>query len=176
MNQSNIIEKSNHQKAIEHAYDKGYRSDKNGNIISPFSKKPLKLSSNSKYYRFCIRMNGIRVSISVHKFIGYQKYGQNAFAKNIEIRHLDDISTNNCLSNIGIGTHKQNMMDKSSEKRFKISINAAKNKRKFSDSIVKEIRKKRKSGYSYKQLMKEYNISSKGTMSYIINNKYKTIV
>ena len=33
-----------------------------------------------------------------------------------------------------------------------------------------------KQGWTYTQLMKEFNISSKGTMSYIINNKYQTML
>jgi len=31
-------------------------------------------------------------------------------------------------------------------------------------------------GVSYNELMIKYDISSKGTLSYIINNKYKTVV
>lgn len=115
-----------------------------------------------------------RINILVCKLVAYQKFGLRLFGKNIEIRHLDGNSLNNRENNIAIGTHSQNMFDIPKEIRIRSSINASSKTRKFSDCLIKEIKDKHSLGVSYKTLMKEYNISSKGTMSFIIHNKYVT--
>ena len=68
------------------------------------------------------------------------------------------------------------MMDVPQDIRMSNAINASKETRKFSDNIVSEIKYKKSIGYTYKQLMDEYNISSKGTLWYILNTEYKTVI
>lgn len=60
------------------------------------------------------------------------------------------------------------MFDFPKEFRVKRSSNANK---KYSDEVVLNIKSDREKGMSYKELMNKYNISSKGTLSYIINNR-----
>ena len=79
---------------------------------------------------------------------------------------MDSNSLNNSWDNLKIGTHSDNMMDQSKEIRINKASNAHK---KYSDELVIEIKADRDSGYSYKDLMLKYNISSKGTLSNIIN-------
>ena len=43
--------------------------------------------------------------------------------------------------------------------------------KKYPDDIVSLIKSDREKGMSYKELMNKYNILSKGTLSYIINNR-----
>ena len=43
--------------------------------------------------------------------------------------------------------------------------------KKYSDELVEAIKHDKTSGMSYKDLMAKYNISSKGTISYIINKR-----
>jgi hypothetical protein len=43
--------------------------------------------------------------------------------------------------------------------------------KKYSDDTVLKIQMDRQNGMSYKELMYKYNISSKGTLNYIINNR-----
>ena len=74
-------------------------------------------------------------------------------------------STDNTYDNIGIGTSSDNMMDIPKEKRI---INAS-NPTHDHESIIQD----RKNGYSYKELMEKYGISSKGTISFIINKALK---
>ena len=47
--------------------------------------------------------------------------------------------------------------------------------RKFTDKEVEEIREDYKLLRSYKKIMELWNINSKGTLHYILNNNYITI-
>ena len=66
------------------------------------------------------------------------------------------------------GSHSDNMNDVPKEVRMKAASNANK---KYSDELVEAIKHDKTSGMSYKDLMAKYNISSKGTISYIINKR-----
>jgi hypothetical protein len=175
------MELSKHDELIKFAYSKGYDFTMEGDIIGPSGKKlKLQITKNNngvKYYRFGVKTKqNEKRNVNVHRFIAYHKFGNKIHEPGMYVRHLDNDSLNNSYDNIGIGTASDNQMDRPEEERMACSINAATKRRKFSDKEIEEIRKKHKNGSSYKTLMKEYNISSKGTISYIINNKYKTVV
>ena len=95
---------------IVEAKKKGYYCDKEGNIFSVKKKIALRKSNQNRYW-FCIRYYGKRVSIPVHRFVGYLKFGDESFKEGIEVRHLDNNSLNNSWDNIDIGTHSENMND-----------------------------------------------------------------
>ena len=164
-------------RAIILAFQKGYTPLKNGNIIGT-SGKPLSLNKKDTrgYLVFGVRNYKKRETIKIgfHRFIAYCKYGDKLFEDNIEVRHLDGNKENNNWDNIEIGTHSQNMFDKDEEVRLTQAIKASNNIRKFSDEQMEDIYKDRETGMTYKEIMKKYNISSKGTLSYMINTKYKT--
>ncbi len=162
------------------AYTKGYRVQEDGRVIGAsgiFLKLQKKIRHRVEYYRFGIKnLDNMKRNVDVHRLAGYQKFGEDALKKGIEVRHLNNISLDNSEDNIDIGTARDNRMDIPPEVRMKRSIHASSKKRKFSDDIMEEIREKKRNGATYKQLMEEYDISSKGTMSHIINNKYVTKV
>lgn len=147
------------------AVEKGYEVV-NGEVISPFSGKPRKLHIDTRgYYRFTIRNNeNVTVSVNVHRLVAYQKYGDDLFEEGIEVRHRDGNQLNNLDENILIGTHSQNMMDKPKEQRI---IDAGNHSRKHPHKEIIEYYKKVK---SYKKVMEKFKISSKGTISFIINS------
>jgi len=78
------------------------------------------------------------------------------------VRHLDGNPLNNRVENIEIGTNSDNMMDIPKAVRITKSSHPT-----HTHQMIIEDRKK---GYSYSQLMGKYNISSKGTISFIIKN------
>lgn len=151
------------------AKSKGYYTDKNGNVYS--SKKKIALRKTQERYNFTIRYYGQRVTIAVHKFVAYLKYGDKIFNDGIEVRHLDSNSLNNTWDNIAIGTHSENMMDMSKNNRIKKAIKAAKKIRKFSDVEVQQILKDRGLGMTYDNLCLKYN-TSKSTLNYFFNKAY----
>lgn len=77
------------------------------------------------------------------------------------IRHLDGNSLNNKEENIEIGTNSDNMFDIPEKVRIKKSALA---NRIYSNELIKQIRSDKHLGLSYKDLMKKYNIKSKGTL------------
>jgi hypothetical protein len=143
------------------AFEKGYRIDRDGNIIGLKGHK-LKLTIDGGYYKFSFRYMGKNPNIKVHRFQAFMKYGEKIYESEIITRHLNDIKTDNSWDNILIGTHSDNMMDKSPELR-KLCASHPKYCHK---SIIKD----HKEGLSYNKIMDKYGISSKGTVSFIINN------
>ena len=173
---------SKQNQSIILAAEKGYKVVK-GQVFNPKGKLVngyLRCGNNGeiKYHHFSIVIsphpNKKTFSIRTHNLVAFQKFGESVFQKGIQVRHLDGNSLNNLEENIEIGSQSDNMMDRPKELRLKLAINASSKKRKFSDLTMQEIRDKNKAGIGYTQLMKDYSISSKGTLSYIINNEYKT--
>ena len=165
------------------AYNQGYRvyDGKIINIYTGNTRSPHLMSKGSGYYiyRFSIRPSNAkytRCSVYVHQLLAYQKYGMKAFEDGVVVRHLDGNSLNNMDENVVIGSQSDNMMDRSPDKRLEHSIKASTTVRKFSDEVVAKIKHLRQEGYTYKQLMDEFNISSKGTLHYILNTEYQTKV
>lgn len=165
MNESNFY--------IVEAYNKGYRAIK-GRVYNP---KGIALSlreTDSGYLDFGYYRKGKgKIRLRVHRLIAYQKYGDDIFKKGIECRHFDGNSKNNDDDNILIGSHSQNMMDRPSKIRLAQSIiacEAAKRKTtKYDDKEVEKIKEMYNRTKSYKKVMELFNITSKGTLHYIIN-------
>lgn len=144
------------------AIEKGYTITEEGDIVSPYGK--IKGCTCKGYKTFKIDTGGRKfINIRVHRLQAYQKYGEKIYEKGIEVRHLDNISTNNSWENIAIGTHSENMLDKPKEVRVK---NAQKASLKYDKIAIREFHQIDR---SYKKTMEKFNISSKGTLSDILN-------
>ena len=167
---------SQSQQLVIHANQKGYHST-DGKIYSPFRSEPLSLcSSTNGYLYFCVSFKGKSKKVFVHQLVAYEKYGEKAFDACVVVRHLDGNPKNNKKSNIAIGTQRDNMLDRPSEARKKQAIKASAKLRKFSDTEVEKIRSAWKNGAGYGELMQLFEISSKGSLHFILNNEYKTKV
>lgn len=147
--------------------DKGYSVDINGNVFNKDGKQLSIGKSKKGYLSFNIKIEkgGNATRSFVHRLQAYQKFGDKIFEQGIVVRHLNGISTDNSYDNIGIGTHSQNSLDIPKEKRI---INASNPIHNHVDII-----NDRKNGYTYKELMCKYGITSKGTLSFIINKSLK---
>lgn len=156
------------EKIIEF-FNKGYRITLEGEIFNKSNNKMngfVNKQSSRRNYKtrvFGMKFNKESYPMPYHKLQAYIKFGDKIFEKEIEVRHLDGNSLNNSFSNIGIGTHSENMMD----------INSNIRKSKASKASLKynhqQILCDRNSGMSYQDIMIKHNISSKGTLSFIIN-------
>jgi hypothetical protein len=111
-------------------------------------------------------------AILAHRFIAYQKFGNKIFDKTLMIRHLNGNSLDNSWDNLELGTNQDNQMDIPKDKRIQRSSKGGKASKKFSFEEIDQIREEHQSGLSYSELMIKWNISSKGTMSHIINHEY----
>jgi len=154
-------------------FQKGYRVNEEGDVISPKGLKP-KLRVDTRGYLCCTvstnHINGYqeRYPLLVHRLVAYQKYGDKLFQAGLEVRHKDGEKLNNSFDNILIGTHTQNMMDIPSDQRLKRSLHAALCHRKYPHEEV--ILEYERTG-SYKKTMKRFGITSKGTLHNILNGR-----
>jgi len=164
---------SKKDKVLLIAYEKGYRVI-NGEVISPSGQilKPYLSYTKGEYKRLEFKVE--KMNVAVHRLAAYQKYGKELFRDGIEVRHKDGNSLNNSDDNILIGTKSENALDKLPKVRKRAAIQASNKIRRFSDDEMKEIKKKYNEVRSYKKVMREFGISSKGTLHYILNNKYQT--
>jgi hypothetical protein len=148
------------------ATERGYRVLPCGSILSPHRKTEGETISgwnDGGYLFFTIRNNDRFIKVSVARLQALQKFGENlVYDESLEVRHLNGNSLDNSESNIGIGTHSDNMMDKHPEVRKRLASEAGK---KHDHAGIIEAHK---SGMSYKRIMAEFGISSKGTISFII--------
>jgi hypothetical protein len=146
------------------AYKLGYRVKENGDLIG-LRGKPIGSVCNG-YHRFKIRKNNGYINCLTHRLQAYQKYGEEIYKYGIVCRHLNGNPLDNSINNIAIGTQSDNMMDRKPEDRLAHSRLASSYNQKHNPDIIKEYYAKEK---SYKKTMAHFNISSKGTLHYILN-------
>lgn len=159
---------------IEEAINKGYSIDTNGNVFGPRGIVKLRKATHG-YYVFSY--NGGRfktITISVHRYQAFHKFGDKIFEKGLSVRHLDGDELNNEWGNLELGTHSENMMDKPQQQRLSHAIDSSTHIRRFSDQEVGEIRDFYKKKKSYKETMEKFGIASKGSLHFLLNNQYQT--
>lgn len=153
------------------AKEKGYYVDKQGNAFSPRGNM-VGTRGEDPYMYFGIRISKTKVvKVYIHRLQAHQKFGDAIFDENIEVRHLNGNSFDNSYDNIAIGTPSENSMDKPADKRQRASLIASDKLKVYSDEMVLEIQLMRNAGLTYSELMKKYNISSKGTLNYILKKR-----
>lgn len=150
------------------AYDKGYRINVVGQVISPQGKiRKLKVG-HAGYLIFNIADGQRRQPVLVHKLASHQWYGP--CPDGMEVRHVNGNKLNNSQENLIYGTHQENMLDIPPEIRYRSAKIGARVVRKLSQDEAEELRKDRDDGMNYKQLMNKYSLA-KSTVSYIVNKK-----
>lgn len=151
-------------------FNRGYRIDKCGQLFNPQGIKVAGSINNDGYRSTGGKFEGKKKHILFHRFVAYCKFGDKLYNKDMVVRHLDGNKLNNSWDNIAIGTSQENSMDKPQEMRIRVSSNA--NKR-HSDKKVEDIIKCHNEGLPYSEIMKKFGITSKGTLSFIINKRLK---
>jgi len=153
------------------AHDKGYKVI-NGEVISPFSDNPRAIQQDDKgRLHFSIRTGVVKNGkwqsgkVNVARFVAYKKFGNQIFEEDMFVYHKDGDLKNFSEDNICIGTLSEAQMSKKEEVRIAAATKASPKKHDHEKIINMH-----KEGLSYKQIMTETGIKSKGTISFIINN------
>ena len=155
------------------AKEKGYRIDINGNAFSRKQQlKVRKKSTDCPYYCFTIKVGEMSRPIMVHRLQAYQKFGDALFDEGVVARHLNGDSLDNSWGNIAIGTQHDNMMDIPAHIRLANAIRASSFAKKYDHDAVLEFYMRSK---SYNKTMEAFNITSKGTLHFIIKNSKDTL-
>tara|TARA_R110000751_G_scaffold2684_1_gene14325 strand:- start:359 stop:832 length:474 start_codon:yes stop_codon:yes gene_type:complete len=146
------------------AYNLGYRVNKKGDLIG-LKGNPVG-SESGGYYRIKIREKDGWINCLTHRLQAYQKYGNKIYKSGIVCRHLNGNSLDNSIDNIAIGTQSDNSMDRKKEDRIAHASYASSFAQVHNhDEIISFYNKEK----SYSKTMDKFNISSKGTLHYIIN-------
>lgn len=159
---------SQHAKAVIESFNRGYRVingklyNSDGEELSTYHYKGKK--EKIGYLSFGIKIDKKRITIFVHKLVAYQKFGIAALLPGVQVRHLDNNSLNNVDENISLGDQSKNMLDRPKEERVSI---AAKANLKHDHEAIKTFYNEHR---SYKKTMERFNISSKGTLNYILRS------
>lgn len=148
------------------AFKKGYRIV-NGNCIYKGKTRKPKIKNNYLFISGVRDKHGKGRDLPIHRLLAYQKFGNEMFNKGIMVRHLNGNSFDNTDENILIGNNQDNQLDIPVEQRKTRVLNASKQNKKYDNEKVKKFYNLTK---SYKDTMLEFNISSKSTLHYILNN------
>lgn len=156
---------------IKLAYQKGFRVLRDGTTINKKRKKlsPCLDGRNPGYYTSAFRYNKKHMYFKIHRLQAYQKYGDKMFEPGTVVRHKNGNSMDNSWDNILIGTHKENSQDIKKQIRLALSLYASSFMQKYKHSEVQEFYNSCK---SYKKTMNHFNISSKGTLFYILKKSF----
>lgn len=148
------------------ASKRGYVVSEEGELFNPKG-KIIGVIKTSGYRGSMIRVNGKKTWITNHRLQAFQKYGNKLFEEGIMVRHKDGNPLNNYWENILIGTQSDNMMDVPEQIRIKRAKHATSFWKKHDKDKIKKFHN---SSNSYRETMKEFGITSKGTLHYILNN------
>ncbi len=152
------------------ATKRGYVVSEDGIMYNPKGEE-IGHKNDNGYIKTNIRPNkGEHHSVLAHRLQAFQKYGQALYLKGIVTRHYDGNKLNNSWDNILIGTHQQNMLDIPEQIRIKKSKLSWKNTREYKREDVRLFYNNCK---SYKKTKEKFNISSSGTLHYILKGRKK---
>jgi hypothetical protein len=158
--------------------EKGYNISDDGVVTNPKG-KILKGGLNHHGYRvISLRVNNKVYKIQIHRLQAYKKYGEKIFDKDILIRHLDGIHTNNNIENISIGTSQDNQLDRDKEDLYTfgkigwIKKQDIKNNTEIRFKIYDDITN------NVENIIEKYNLGNSFNIDYIVNKsveykKYK---
>ena len=156
------------------AVEKGYTITKEGKVLNKNNKLRNLDISNKGYYRFTIKKENKCRSVLAHRLQAFIKFGDKIYDENIEVRHLNGVKEDNSFDNIEIGTHTENMNDIPKDIIIKKALHASTHNRKFTDNEMIQIREYYQNTKSYKKTKEKFNISSSGTLQYILHINYVT--
>lgn len=147
---------------------RGYFVDNTGQMFTP-NNKQVKTKNRQGYVKCTVSVNGRNVSLTAHRLVAYQKYSDKLYENGVMVRHLDGNKLNNTYENIILGSNRDNCMDIPSKERLARAINASKKTIKYdADEVYNfyiECKKSRK------KTQEHFNISSSGTLHYILKNR-----
>ena len=102
--------------------------------------------------------------------IAFLKFGEDSMAEGVVTRHLNGDGLDNRWENIAIGTQSDNMYDRDKVERVRHAKVAARAHRRFTDTEVEKILRRKAGGWTYKRLSKVYG-GSRGLLCDIVNGK-----
>lgn len=150
------------------SYKRGYFVDNSGQMFTP-NNKPVNTKNRQGYVKCTVSVNGKNVNLTAHRLAAYQKYSDKLYEDGVLVRHLDGNKLNNTYENIALGSVRDNCMDVLAEDRLSRAVNASKKTIKYDADEVYNFYIE--CGKSRKKTQEHFNISSGGTLHYILKNR-----
>lgn len=148
-----------------------YTIDKEGVLKNPQGKTVGSLNRQG-YKKIQVTICGKAREVFIHRLQAYNKYGKKLFEKGIQVRHLNDIKTDNTWDNIALGTARDNYQDRGAENIKAAQKRAVDASRKYSDNLILEAKEYLDAGNTLKDTSNKFNIPST-TLHYRIYGKKK---
>lgn len=166
------------------AKEAGYTADTSGAVYSPSGNVVTGSPKRSGHLSITLTVNGVNRrgygSVLAHRFVAYYFMGAAVFEHEL-VRHINDIPDDNRLTNLALGSKKENRAD---IPRHVISNNAKKHagklvarSRKLSDADVQNLRNDRETlGLSYCTLANNYGVSTMTAYRAVNRQSWREII
>ena len=153
---------------------RGYIVSEDGVLYNRHGRLAKVFKGKDGYFSLNNWIDKKQVKVKVHRLQAYQKFGDLLYQDGIMVRHLNGIKQDNSWENIAIGTARDNYYDIPEDIRFRIAkqrLDSARlTNKKYNNKEIIDYYNEQK---SYIKTMKKFNISSKGTLWFIINKSIK---
>lgn len=126
------------------------------------------ISKTANYQMVQLSKHNIPKKFMVHRLVA-QAFLELDINSDMEVNHIDGNRYNNCVTNLEVITHQQNI-DHSIRMGLKNDYGEKSSNAKLTNQQAKEIREAWKQGMMQKDLAKKYGVS-KQTICRIVNNK-----
>lgn len=144
----------------------GFSITADGKVVTKSSGEVVRQSLGGRGYKvFTFGPKKDRHKCLVHRFSAWFKFGEKIYEPNIVCRHLDGNPLNNHQDNIALGTQSDNMMDRAPEARHAHAFATSRHAMKHDHAAIIDFYK----ANGFNKTLIEFSISSKGTLSFIIN-------
>lgn len=166
-------------RACREMKERGYYADEAGTIYDPdgVPVRLYKLTERHEYLRFRYYdykgRDGLNIIVEAHRFLGYLKFGDDAFVPGQVVRHLNDNKLDNSLKNLILGDEKQNYHDTPIEKRI-AALEKGKKCPKLTEEDLAELRQLAKS-MKQVDLAKRYGRPVRTIRRWVNKDKHKTL-
>ena len=146
--------------------DDGVLKNRNGKIVGS--------KNRQGYEKIQIRLGGKAKDIFTHRIQAFKKYGRKMYDKGIQVRHLNDIKTDNRASNIALGTAKDNYQDRGKDSIDATQKRATEASRKYSKEIIEQAKAYYGKTNNLKETSEKFNIPAT-SLHYRLKGKKKQI-
>jgi transposase len=165
-----MLSKSN--ETLRLALSLGWRVTDEGECMRPDGTPQRVYADKDGYACFGLPRSALRCkTVRVHRLAILQRLGEDAlFARGVHVRHLDGDVTNNSLSNLTVGSVRQNYEDKTSTAHRRSTDAAREASRGLSDHDIQRALSLRKQGASYREISEALGLSS-STIAYLMTGR-----
>lgn len=146
--------------------DDGILKNRKGEIVGS--------KNRQGYEKIQIRLGGKSKDIFTHRIQAFKKYGRKMYDKGIQVRHLNDIKTDNRASNIALGTARDNYQDRGKDSIAAAQKRATEASTKYSNELIEKARAYYEKTNSLKETSEKFNIPAP-SLHYRLKGKKKQI-